>query len=340
MKEASQEQSTTTQQTRLLGHLLHQAGYPRPLGGDAFRRPNFRQMADILYWLVRRFEPNTELRPNIAEEADRVAFVRGAVQLLGGRARILLDTLALYRADSGCLPQLLRLTELLPRDKLELERPGEFSFPAKFDRRRARELAREITDSGLRLHELLGREPHLANSRTRALSALDAALKAYEDTPATVERQARGLVEAHLEAQRQTEGYLKSLEGRERELLEKIRRRKADLERLEKKLRSSVAMKPPFAEEQMHLEAELERLFGLYLVKTRNLDFLEDACDKILHEEAQRQTELLRQLDKVELQMRSREEKMFDRPLARTSKQSLRPPPSALISEESPNEGD
>ena len=43
-------------------------GYPRIVSMENFRRPNFELVADILYWLALKYDPNTEISDNIDEE--------------------------------------------------------------------------------------------------------------------------------------------------------------------------------------------------------------------------------------------------------------------------------
>lgn len=331
-----------THSTKHLAQILRLGGYPRLVSLESFRKPNFRLMADILYWLTKRLEPNSDLTPSITTEADRILFIRSVVSLLNGRTRLPLDPALIYRADASALPQLILLSELLVCADVEGEQIGDFGLPVKFDKRKARELVREVTEGGLKLFELLGREKQMATSREKAVGVIDGVLGEYKSSASSVENQAKGIVEAHLQAQNQSEQFLKSLESRERELLDKIRRRKLDLERLEKKLRTTSSVKPSNVEEIYRLERELEKLFAMYLEKMRNLDFLENECDKIILEENKQHGELLKYLEKVQMQIRNKEEKMFENPLAEANtkafKKGSRKAEPVIV--EQPEEGD
>ena len=61
---------------RMICHFLQSAGYPRPVSLDSFRKSNFILVADILYWLCGRFDPNHGISANINGEAERVHFMK------------------------------------------------------------------------------------------------------------------------------------------------------------------------------------------------------------------------------------------------------------------------
>ena len=47
-------------------------GYPRIVSIENFRRPNFELVADMLYWLAQKYDPNVEISDNIDEEVESV----------------------------------------------------------------------------------------------------------------------------------------------------------------------------------------------------------------------------------------------------------------------------
>lgn len=50
-------------------------GYPRIVSMENFRRPNFELVADILYWLALKYDPNTEISDNIDEEVCQFVII-------------------------------------------------------------------------------------------------------------------------------------------------------------------------------------------------------------------------------------------------------------------------
>ena len=50
-------------------------GYPRIISIENFRRPNFELVADVLYWLAQKYDPNVEISDNIDEEVIFLFFL-------------------------------------------------------------------------------------------------------------------------------------------------------------------------------------------------------------------------------------------------------------------------
>ena len=61
---------------------LRALGYPRHVSMENFRTPNFLLVADVLTWLVERYDPNIELPDDISTEQDRVSFLRSTCQVM------------------------------------------------------------------------------------------------------------------------------------------------------------------------------------------------------------------------------------------------------------------
>jgi clusterin-associated protein 1 len=76
------------------------------------------------------------------------------------------------------------------------------------------------------------------------------------------------------------EDTVKQLRLDEGELDSKIKRRKIELERAEKRLKGIENVKPEYQEEYERLESELERFYTIYVEKFSNIDYLEYELDK------------------------------------------------------------
>jgi clusterin-associated protein 1 len=61
---------------------LRALGYPRQVSLESFRTPNFELVADVLYWLFSKYEPNFQIQMNIASEEERATFVKSIVTFL------------------------------------------------------------------------------------------------------------------------------------------------------------------------------------------------------------------------------------------------------------------
>lgn len=57
--------------------IMRALGYPRSVSMDNFRTPNFELVADALFWMVKRYDPDINVSDNIESEADRVDFLTG-----------------------------------------------------------------------------------------------------------------------------------------------------------------------------------------------------------------------------------------------------------------------
>ena len=73
---------------------------------------------------------------------------------------------------------------------------------------------------------------------------------------------------------------VKQLRLDEAELDNKIKRRKQEYERAEKRLKGIENVKPEYQEEYERLESELERFYTIYVEKFSNIDYLEYELDK------------------------------------------------------------
>jgi len=73
---------------RAFAEIMRVLGYPRLLSLDNFRSPNFALVADLLYWLVQRYEPGVKVPDDIDTEAQRVRFLAAAAAVMSSKARI------------------------------------------------------------------------------------------------------------------------------------------------------------------------------------------------------------------------------------------------------------
>ena len=61
---------------RSLTEMMRALGYPRLISLENFRQPNFQLVAEMLSWLVRRFEPSADLPHEIETMEERIMFIR------------------------------------------------------------------------------------------------------------------------------------------------------------------------------------------------------------------------------------------------------------------------
>ena len=66
---------------RSLTEMMRALGYPRLISLENFRQPNFQLVAEMLSWLVRRFEPSADLPQEIETMDERIMFIRYVISI-------------------------------------------------------------------------------------------------------------------------------------------------------------------------------------------------------------------------------------------------------------------
>ncbi len=95
------------------------------------------------------------------------------------------------------------------------------------------------------------------------------------------------------------EDTVNALRSDEGELDSKIKRRKQELERAEKRLKGIGNVKPEYLDEYEKLEGELERFYSIYVEKYANIDYLEHELDMYNLKEKETKKETKRAIDKI-----------------------------------------
>jgi clusterin-associated protein 1 len=52
---------------------------------ENFRTPNFELVADVLYWMVKLYDPDTTISDRVEFENERVEFLTGIASLLAAK---------------------------------------------------------------------------------------------------------------------------------------------------------------------------------------------------------------------------------------------------------------
>ena len=246
-------------------------GYPRIVSVENFRTPNFALVADALYWMVHRYDPHARLSDEITTQNDRVKFITSIVQIISGRAQIKLNAKRLYAADGRAVRELLKLANLLMTakkeniaiqemkkkklrvnvtDKETKNDAGEVisennesdasladaQLPALHN---MRALANEIIESGAKLYDLLQHEEDICKKREDALQFLDATNSSRNSSEQEfLERKVRDLIASQEESITAMKKQCEDLEHDEKVLSKKIKKKKTEVERGEKRLSS------------------------------------------------------------------------------------------------------
>ncbi|XP_064582005.1 clusterin-associated protein 1 isoform X2 [Zonotrichia leucophrys gambelii] len=263
--------------------MMRALGYPRLISMENFHTPNFMLVSEVLLWLVKRYEPQSDIPGDVDTEQDRVFFIKAVAQFMATKAHIKLNTKKLYQADGHAVKELLKVTSVLygamnSQGGECAQLPEEDSTKFKFDLgskiadlKAARQLASEITSKGAVLYDLLGKEVELREARTESLG------RPLEINEA--EKVMKVAINSILEEVQKTKDMLNNVALDEANLEAKIEKRKLELERSQKRLQTLQSVRPAFMDEYEKIEEQLQRQYSTYLEKFRNLTYMEQLLD-------------------------------------------------------------
>lgn len=291
--------------------MMRSLGYPRQISMENFRSPNFPLVAEILMWLVKRYEPNANLPHEIDTEDDRVIFIKYVSNFMATKTRIKLNPKKLYMADGYSVQEMLKVVTMLytavksTKDKDVNENVTESSFDITnkiSDLKQARQLATDITLNGAKLYELLAMEVDLRELRTNAIAR-----------PLEIDQIEAGLrsrigdVEGEVKA---TQHKLDNIANDEANLEAKIEKKKSELERNNKRLRTLQSVRPHYMDEFEKLEGELKKMYDSYMEKFRNLTYLEQKVEDYDKQQQAKLAETEEQLKRMQNNIRDEERRM------------------------------
>ncbi|NXL37216.1 CLUA1 protein, partial [Glaucidium brasilianum] len=263
--------------------MMRALGYPRLISMENFHTPNFMLVSEVLLWLVKRYEPQTDIPPDVETEQDRVFFIKAVAQFMATKAHIKLNTKKLYQADGYAVKELLKVTSVLYSAMntkggecahVSEDDSSKFKFDlgSKIaDLKAARQLASEITSKGASLYDLLGKEVELREARTASIA------RPLEINEA--EKMMKIAIDCVLEQVQKTKDMLNNVALDEANLEAKIEKRKLELERSQKRLQTLQSVRPAFMDEYEKIEEQLQKQYSSYLEKFRNLTYMEQLVD-------------------------------------------------------------
>merc|ERR1712057_6126 len=138
------------------------------------------------------------------------------------------------------------------------------------------ELTSEITQSAMRLNDLLKCENEYKKARAQAINVL------YSGDLGTdkVEREISSMSESLQMESERLDQTCKELDRDTHALTEKIQKKELDLERCKKRLVDLEQVRPAFMDEFEKLEGDLEKYYKVYIDKFRNVEFLEHQLEQ------------------------------------------------------------
>ncbi|XP_067912818.1 clusterin-associated protein 1 homolog isoform X2 [Heterodontus francisci] len=295
--------------------MMRALGYPRLISMENFRAPNFPLVAEILIWLVKRYEPQTDIPTDVDTEQDRVFFIKAVAQFMATKAHIKLNTKKLYQADGYSVKELLKITAVLynamktkrmDRSENTEEDSSKFKFDlgSKIsDLKTARQLASVITSKGATVFDLLGKEVDLREMRTAAIAR---PLEINE-----TEKALRAGIKEIIEHVQKTKDMLNNVASDEANLEAKIEKKKMELERSKKRLQTLQSVRPAFMDEYEKIEEELQKQYETYVEKFRNLCYLEQQLEDLHRMEQERFEETENTLRLMQNKLKEEEQRMM-----------------------------
>ena len=153
---------------------------------ENFRKPNFELVADLLYWMVKLYDPETTISDRVEFENERVEFLTSIATLMAVKARLKLNTKKLYASDGRAVQEMLKIATLLYKATKSVavkarEDADETPPPIKITEvKLTRGLASDITRGGAKLYDFLATEASDRQERGKALRFLDVASSSSE----------------------------------------------------------------------------------------------------------------------------------------------------------------
>lgn len=216
----------------------------------------------------------------------------------------------LYQADGYAVRELVKIASMLYKAQNSSTKETnearnsylglDLSLSTKLQNlKSARELASEITESGVKLHDLLSKEKDLKEARDKALAFLDNISRNLDSNAEQdyIRNCIRDIINSQTGSLSQMEKMLQDLENDEKNLEGKIKKRSIELERAEKRIRSLQSVRPAYMDEYERLDQEVEKLYEVYVIKFRNLAYLEHDLESYRVKEEEKVVEAGKMLD-------------------------------------------
>jgi clusterin-associated protein 1 len=177
------------------------------------------------------------------------------------------------------------------------------------DLKNTRSLCSQIAETGASLFDLLQKEGDIRPDRENCLRLLECMSRDLggNSEMEVVELAVASLLGSHGQNLEQLKMLSKELQCDEKQLEQKIHKKKQQLERCRKRLGSLASVRPAFMNEFEQLEQEFQFYFEQYVCRFRNLDYLEHEIDVLNQEEKDRMEEEEKALQRIRRRIRDAE---------------------------------
>lgn len=264
--------------------IMRTLNYPRTVSMENFRVPNFKLTAEILFWLVKRFDPKYEISDNIEDEKARVEFIKSACVFFFQNLKIKLNPKKLYASDGHAVQELIKVAQILYDAKKSVEGEKDFESGQELDitskkneLNEIKNLSGEIIDLGLNLLDLLDKEKGLKQSRDDAINYLDTISKDYDSTKGEdIEKKIMGILSGQEKQLEQLDIHMSELKKKKADLTQEVQIKTVEFERAQKRNESLQHALPSHQIELRQFEADLGIIYKMYVEKIRNQSYLEN----------------------------------------------------------------
>ncbi|CAG9534554.1 unnamed protein product [Cercopithifilaria johnstoni] len=295
---------------------LRVLGYPRLVSTENFRTPNFKLIAELLEWIVHRYDAQISIPLVIETELERAFFIKSATFYIFQKARIKLNPKKLYMADGYAVQELavvVRNLYEITRRPINLDQNATISSMRNIiqskisllrdslgeELQKCRQLALQIPNHGATLYDLLAKEVIARTERNKALS--------FSLSLSDGEKAVLQAVQAIQEELAVINKNLQNVNSDKAALDAKIERRKKEYDQQLKRLDKLQSFRPQCMNEYEKYEMKLKQLYAIYVLKFRNVAFLQELQNEFEHAEQERNANAEQNMRNMVERMRAQE---------------------------------
>jgi clusterin-associated protein 1 len=244
----------------------------------------------VLCYLVQLVDSTIPTHDGIGTSDDRVEFLNGITTEIATRLNLSLDGRKLYSGDGYAVQELMKLAQYIHiamavADQESSSNDSVTLHAASESAGHAQTLAKDVAEMGASIQQLLKHEAKDGVERASAIQFLSQATVANENSSEknSIESSLREVLNETNDAVNRLDKQCKMLLSTNKGMEEKIRKRNIDLERNNKRLESLNLhnVRPAFMDEYEQIEQELQMEYERYVVRFRNIDYLEAELRKM-----------------------------------------------------------
>lgn len=308
--------------TKEFAEMMRVLRYPVTISIKSFSVPNFELVADLLYWMMQRYDPSINIHNSIDSESDRVQFISGVVNDFHDKNNVRLNAKMLYASDGHAVKELLKIARLLV-NAVQVEMNHRLHPESNVQRgsielctddiRALRTMATQITESGARLHSLLAKETNAKKAREEVSNFLETANTSFGHSAEFESIQ--DILHKQLDEVKRTlasiEEEFADIEADKNDVLADVKKKNDDLKRNNQRLESLENTRPAFMDEFEHFEIELQNHYELFMERYRNIHYLKHELEGVERDEQDQLNEANRNMKRLQAKIREEEKRVL-----------------------------